>query len=66
MTSGVVSLFVVRNSKTIFQIKPHAYITGKNGFRKLLQTSWTQHGGGGGGNDVVIAHQNLTLAYKTI
>ena len=32
VTSGVVSLFVVRISKTISQIKPHTYITGKNGW----------------------------------
>ena len=31
VTLGVVSLFVVRKSKTISQIKPHTYITGKNG-----------------------------------
>ena len=29
VTLGVVSLFVVRNSKTISQIKAHTYITGK-------------------------------------
>ena len=32
VTLGVVSLFVVRKSKTISQIKPHTYITGKNGW----------------------------------
>ena len=43
VTLGVVSLFVVRKSKTISHIKPHTCITGKNGwgFWKLLQTSWT-------------------------
>ncbi len=75
MTSGVVSLFVVRISKTISQIKPHTYITEKmdgdsenccrlHGLRHEQREA--QHGGCGGGDDGAIPHPNLTLAYKTI
>ena len=56
----VVSLFVVRNSKTISQIKAHTYITGKmdgdseNCLRlhgACHKQREAQHGGGGGGDD---------------
>ena len=78
MTFGVVS-FIVRNSKTISQIKPHTYIIhillekmdGDSanccrpyGLRHDQREA--QHGGGGGGNDGAIPHPNLTLAYETI
>ena len=71
----VVSLFVVRNSKTISQIKAHTYITGKmdgdseNCLRLhgLHHEQWeAQHGGGSGGDDGANSNPNLRLEYKTI
>ena len=75
MTSGVVSLFVVRISKTISQINIIHILLEKmdgdsenccrlHGLRHEQREA--QHGGGGGGDDGAIPHPNLILAYKTI
>ena len=70
MTSGVVSLFVVRNSKTISQIKLVKMDGDSENCCRLHglhhEQREAQHGGCGGGDDVAIPHPNFTLAYKTI
>ena len=75
MTSGVVSFFVVRNSKTISQIEPHTYITWKmdEEYKNCLRLHGlchehreAQHWWGGGRDDEANPHPNLREEYKTI